>query len=569
MRLITGQIDFSRWKDGDEIFFEVGDQEASIKNSFLQLNISVSIDENLNDKFFYDQKEQILVLYRGKLILDKISNNSSTDNTIHKLSSLYRKQGAEFLKNIYGSFNLVLIDFFEKKIILCNDSVGILRIYYRYKNGILFFSTQLSKLLQAGISLNNEGILQYLMFNYYYDDNTLYSDIYWVLPGSVNEFSTSSVKKIKYFDLFDHVYSYRLANNENGIQQVAETLNIVVKDYLKNEDALLTLTSGFDSRLLLASVTSLKSNIFAFTFGQKDNIEFEISQEIVSKINNLKYLQILLDDEFKNFSKSYSEYLIESKNVELNFNRFHYVYVWKKLLAQDFKLNILTGLCGDSFLRDGMEVGTKTNELLFNLVNTTNKEKTIRDYIFKKLDLLHELGFNEGEIIERLVEIFLPIKNNDKYFNHFFIKIKFGIQKYFATELNTENIFLDTYSPFLDLRYINSLISSGFSNLDYDFLDKKVRYQNISHKFYASLIKSLDDKLLNITTNRGYPLSLALKNKHIPLKLFQYYQFKRKSKIHDLNYSELRVKDQYLDNPSISFDDAYKIKFIRTMKGDV
>ena len=225
-----------------------------------------------------------------------------------------------------------------------------------------------------------------------------------------------------------------------------------------------------------------QDQISAFTFGQPENIEFSIADKILSEKNKEIYYKIILDEEFEEFLNSYPDYIYQTKNLELNFNRYHYVYIWKKLKELGVNSNILTGLCGDSFLRDGLTVSYQINELLYNLIYTKDKIKTIHDFLDKKSYFISSLELNRSVVEDYLINIFSPLKNNDVYFNHFFIKINFGIQKYFATELNTENLILNTFSPFLDIRYIDMLILTGYSNVTNDFLNRKFRYQNISHK---------------------------------------------------------------------------------------
>ena len=540
MSSILGKINFNSWEKDTHIVYNFENNSTRIRNAYIELDITGLPNENISEKIYYDQNEQIIIVYRGVILLDGLNSNSPKVNVIKKLIYLYKEKGKSFLTGINGSFNIILIDIKENKVRLCNDSVGVLRMYYIYNKNVLTFCTSIANLLNEGYSINDEGLIQYLFLNYYYDENTLFSDVSWILPGCIVEISQYKIEKFQYFNLFEYVYNLKLKNEINDFRITSGVLQKVIKDYTEDNGALITLTSGFDSRLLLSAILYVNLIPIAFTFGQKNNLEFNISDQIISKIKNLNYFQIILDDEFEKFTNNYFDYVLKSKNIELNFNRFHYLYIWEKLLGENIKSNILTGLCGDSFLRDGLEISNQTNELIYKMIYTKNKEETIKKYLSKNIAIINELGLNKNYVFEVLSKIFTPIKNNDKYFNHFFIKINFGIQRYFGYELNIENNYLNTFSPYLDIRYISALIFSNSSNLTHNFLDNKFLYQNISHKFYANMVNFFYKELLNFNTNRGYPLYMDLNNIYLPIKIVKYLLNKKRNIIPDLNYLNWR-----------------------------
>ena len=559
---INIQIDFNKWIKEAISSTRLENNEIYFTNQFADISLFGLSNENISENFIYDESEQLIIIVRGKIILSSPANEFSK-NKLYYLIDLYKKRGKDFLKDINGSFNVILINIKTKEVFICNDQVGVLRIYYEFEKNKLLISTDISFLLNNE-QLDEKGLIQFGLLNYYYDDSTIFKNIKWVLPGNLVRIKDDANEIYNYFNFFNHVLNLKNGKSKS-LHETAASLQSITHDYFDESQACLTLTSGFDSRLLFATVNESTDQISAFTFGQPENIEFSIADKVLSEKNKEIYYKIILDEEFEEFLNSYPDYIYQTKNLELNFNRYHYVYIWKKLKELGVSSNILTGLCGDSFLRDGLTVSYQINELLYNLIYTKDKIKTIHDFLDKKSYFILSLELNRSVVEDYLINIFSPLKNNNVYFNHFFIKINFGIQKYFATELNTENLILNTFSPFLDIRYIDMLILTGYSNVTNDFLNRKFRYQNISHKVYASLIKSLNERLIYIPTNRGYPLSNALYIKDLPVKLVKYYLYKKKKKINDLNYQTWRSNSNLKLIEGMNFDDSIKIQILKNI----
>jgi hypothetical protein len=359
-----------------------------------------------------------------------------------------------------------------------------------------------------------------------------------------------------------------LKDEKLSLKNVAASLKDIVHEYSEENSEIITLTSGLDSRLLLSAILSLNSKAEAFTFGVNGNLEFDIASLLTTDINNsgekiINHKKICLEEEFEEFVPSYLVYIKASKNIELNFNRFHYVFVWNKL-RESFteNRNILTGLCGDSFLRNGLSSDFQTNELLFNLISTTNKTETIKKFLDKNEEIIKETGLDKSFCNEYLNNLLSEFKENDKYFNHFIVKIKFSINNYFGSEVNTENSIMPTYPVFLDTRYLDNLVRSGYSIFTNKFLDQPNRYKLKSHRFYYELITSLYNQLNYFPTNRGFPPKYSSSYIYLPLKTIASIKMKRKNYILDLNYDKWRSLLKTDIKNDFKFETEMKLKVL-------
>ncbi len=482
----------------------------------------------MDEHFYYEKERNTLIISKGILFVD------NQKNPLGKIAERYWNLQLNLLKEIPGMFLLLLINFNRQEVILACDSIGALRLYYSFQEDILYFSSQLNKISSTS-ELSKEGLIQYSLINYYVDEKTIFKNVNRVLPGYINVFKRNHKNEHKYFDLVNYLAYECPKKSKISIYEVSEVLKQIILNY-SDYKTTLTLTSGYDSRLLLSAALSQGEDLIAFTFGVKDNLEFKIAEEIAKAINWLKYFQVELGNEFDDLISSYYEFIKQSKNIEVNFNRFHYYYVWNKLKSVDDNTCILSGLCGDSFIRNGLSVSHQTNELLINIIYTKDKELTVKNYLESKIDLLNKLNLSKTECSDYLMHLFSDIKNDDKYNNHFHIKINFGIRNYFATEMNLENEFISTYPVFLDLRYLEMLVRSGYSIFTNKFLDNPNKYKIKSHRYYYLLIKNLCPELNLIKTNRGFPLKYSASIIYLPFRYIKQKRFLANGYKTDLNY---------------------------------
>ena len=554
MSSFSGHVNFDNGSTLPQFNFSPDKKSLMVQSSLLSLTLNLFDNEHLEEHYFYDKEKNILIISKGILFL----NNQK--NPLNQIVKLYTEMHYDFLKKIPGSFLLAVINFSRPEVVLATDSIGMLRLYYSFQKSKLIFSTEIRELFNSSSELSKEGLMQYLMINYYTDDKTIFYDINRVLPGRLDIFQQNKKSNYKYFELFDYLVKECASVNKISLEEVSGVLRSIIPHYTDKLKATLTLTSGYDSRLLLAACLSQNIDITAFTFGVKENLEFKIAEKISKKINKINYFQVELDEEYENCLTSYFDYIKQSKNIELNFNRYHYLYIWNKLKTNNNGSNILTGICGDSFTRDGLSVSYQTNKLLMNLIFTVDKVLTIKNYVISKKDLLNNLNLSEEDCIDYLMNLFSFIQNGDKYNNHFHIKINFGMRNYFATEINLENEMLSTYPIFQDIRYLQAMIGSGYSIMSNKFLDAQNSYKLKSHKFYYKLIHLLYDELNHYPTNRGFPLKYSSSNIYLPLRLFLNMQMKRKKHMTDLNYVKWRQMIELDKNENFTFDESIKLK---------
>ena len=274
----------------------------------------------------------------------------------------------------------------------------------------------------------------------------------------------------------------------------------------------------------------------------------------------------MLNGVYENYCSTYFEYISKTKNIELNFHRYHYVYVWSEIL-KEFYLDsaVITGICGDSFVRDGISTTSKSEKFIYKLSLTTNIKAEIKNYVSKKKIYLSEFGISEKEASEYLHSLFQILNGKDLYYKHYYVKIIVRVLNYFGSEISSENSFLPTYTPFLDVDYLKLLSNSKYSIFKFPFIEKKNIYRLLSQRFYAELINYLYPMLLDIQSNRGYPLKYALSKKYFLNSLYSQYNFSKKKNIKDIDYEvwDAKLLPNGFNN-NYNFDENLKLKIINS-----
>ena len=130
----------------------------------------------------------------------KFYTNTDTEAIVH----LYEKYGLDFVKRLRGMFAFAVWDSAKKRLILCRDRLGKKPLYYWIKGGKLVFSSEIKAVLEhheIKRVLNENGFYQYLTFKYVPGPQTMFKEIYKLLPGHIAIFEKGKFTIKKYWDI--------------------------------------------------------------------------------------------------------------------------------------------------------------------------------------------------------------------------------------------------------------------------------------------------------------------------------------------------------------------------------
>jgi asparagine synthase (glutamine-hydrolysing) len=488
------------------------------KSNFVELDdlyfghTLLSIRDNVENSVqpVKSQCGKFLIVFNGQiyntdyLIRQFSLDESKLDTKI--LSSLISKVGLNFYKYIEGMFAIVVYDIFNKKIYFYRDSSGQKNLYYFFKNGNLILSSEISPIIKVNKTFesNPAGILNGLHFGYIQSKQTLYKDIYKLLPGSYIEIDlkTKKIQKpiffpiIKYNDNNDFI-----DNNKNNISNHLSTCRKIG----------LNLSGGIDSNLILYEALKLKKDIDCFSTFFPDenevyNLDFKLAKNIAKKLNmNFYEIEINKKTFFEDFIDTFK--IIEETNR--NFNNPAYNILFKRQKEMGYR-SILSGLGGD-------EIFIGYNDYF----NQNYKEKMINFIPFKKMKIkkfiknrmmMHKkyqipkrylLVNNENlfdDVFNNFFEFLISNYNDNKFFDIKFLRILFD---QYAWLSNESFISMDKLSMHNSIELRAPLSSHFYRQKILEFTHKKLfksdknkplirnKYKNILPKEVMSLKKKI------------------------------------------------------------------------------
>ena len=111
----------------------------------------------------------------------------------------YRKWGAALNKHVFGEFALVIVDVEAKSILLTQDCLGLVPLYYRLNQSGIFFASCIEDLSHdlGYDDLDEDYIADYLCFGDHFGERTPFKQIKCLTPGISVYFNRVMLKKVK------------------------------------------------------------------------------------------------------------------------------------------------------------------------------------------------------------------------------------------------------------------------------------------------------------------------------------------------------------------------------------
>ena len=109
------------------------------------------------------------------------------------------------LQELNGMFAFAFFDQKKKKLYLCRDRLGIKPLFFTLRNDTLFFASEIKALVEnLDFKVDNvKALYSTLGANEKSRYETVFEDLFHVMPGSYLEYDADGLKKNTYFDLVD------------------------------------------------------------------------------------------------------------------------------------------------------------------------------------------------------------------------------------------------------------------------------------------------------------------------------------------------------------------------------
>lgn len=230
-----------------------------------------------------DESERYVICFNGEiynfkalrqeLISNGIEFKSDTDTEV--LLQLFIKEGKSCLNKLNGFFAFAIYDKENKSLFIARDRFGIKPLFYYHDEDKFAYASELKALMAYNLPkvIDKKSLNNYLHLNYIPAPNSIFENVYKLLPGHCIELNGRSISIEKYYN--PEVKKSKLSY-ENAGHHLRELMDQSVEDRLISDASLGSfLSGGIDSSIIAGLASEKTSNLKTFSIGFKDNPFFD------------------------------------------------------------------------------------------------------------------------------------------------------------------------------------------------------------------------------------------------------------------------------------------------------
>ncbi|MBA3681934.1 MAG: asparagine synthase (glutamine-hydrolyzing) [Bacteroidetes bacterium] len=251
---------------------------------------------NSSNQPFSDTENRYTMVFNGEIFnykeFYKTQTNLRTSGDVEVLFNLIKNEGENCLNTLNGFFAFAFFDSEKNALLVARDRLGIKPLYY-YKDDEKFaFASELKPLLNlvGKQEINSNQLNTYFRLNYCAGNETIFKNVYRLLPGHFIEIKNNSVA----------VKNWYVASKTNTQNNLAELLEDAVKLRLHADVPVGTfLSGGIDSSIISALAKKHKNDLHTFSIGFKDESFFDETNyaELVAKYINSNHHTFKLSED--------------------------------------------------------------------------------------------------------------------------------------------------------------------------------------------------------------------------------------------------------------------------------
>jgi hypothetical protein len=420
--------------------------------------------------------------------------------------------GINLIKTMDGDFVIVVYNDQNHQMDIITSKLGLIPAFLFLDNNRLILSSRLGFIqkIQKQKGINKGALLQYCIYNYCISDNTVFNDVVQLPSASFIQINNFIKKKeTKYWTVLDEMNS-RPLKRKDSLALINHSLEGIIHDILRNQDkCAISLTGGWDGRLILAYALKYKSasDILLYSFGTKDSPDVYLPEKTSKKLG-FEYLPVFLD------SDAYQDQIVNWANRTAFFSdgmrsvkRSHYLYAMD-MLSNRTNL-VISGNGGSNLIKSTkLTFSNVFNKYVLELMSTDNPDETASQHYrimkekyaplfddFSEDDFIHSLHSND------LIWLYSNIEKEKRLIVFLTGDIE---RKYFGIEAHSYKHLVKNISPFFDMRFIRDLAKTLFFGGYDDDPGKLAGLKNA--RFYARLVYNNNKKLSKELTDRGFSL---------------------------------------------------------------
>ena len=220
--------------------------------------------------------------------------NSDTEVILHA----YEEFGEECVNYLNGMFAFAIWDIKKKKLFLARDRLGVKPLYYTIFEDNLLFSSEIKSILQhedVSRTLNNSALSQFLTYAYTIDGQTLFKNIFELLPGQKLVYSFDD-KKPKISNYWNLKLQHSSDSEDELLKKLEKYLTKSIELRLESDAPIGALLSGgLDSSIMVAILSKItETPVKTFTTGFGHELDEYREAKIVADHCNTDHNEIKL-----------------------------------------------------------------------------------------------------------------------------------------------------------------------------------------------------------------------------------------------------------------------------------
>ena len=249
--------------------------------------------------------------------LNELSSSSDTEVILHLLD---RIGVVATIKALNGMFAIAVIDSQKNQCFLARDFAGIKPLFYGVSQEGIVSASQFDQVFKhpwqhRDLVLRTEIVKEFFAFGYMQAPNTIYKNIYQVVPGMIVSIDRNGHIETEIFCEFNEFTK----NKHQVSRPLNEVLKSTVARQLVSDRPIATfLSGGIDSPLISAYAKKEKNDIEAFTVKVNDKHlnESEIAEAYAAHLNLKLHVHTLevsdliesLEDHFRAYSEPFGDF---------------------------------------------------------------------------------------------------------------------------------------------------------------------------------------------------------------------------------------------------------------------
>tara|TARA_X000000368_G_C23029742_1_gene711926 strand:+ start:297 stop:2117 length:1821 start_codon:yes stop_codon:yes gene_type:complete len=263
--------------------------------------LSVIDLSNLAHQPMMDETKSFVIAFNGELYnyknikkkLIKLGHNFFSNSDTEVVLKSFIEWGPSCLSKFEGMFALVIYNLSTEKVFIARDQLGIKPLYFLRDNNNILFSSEIKAFRNyTQFRLNKKKIYEQFNFRYVAGEETIFDDIYRVLPGSYFEINKNGkITNNVYYNILDSLKNSN--NNKIKFNEIELKLNDSILSHTQSDVGYnIQLSGGLDSSFITA-ILKQRYNHHLSTFsvqlnGHKDD-ETIYQQYISEKFKTSHY----------------------------------------------------------------------------------------------------------------------------------------------------------------------------------------------------------------------------------------------------------------------------------------